>query len=462
MTNNDIIISSQIYEKNKDLIKNNGVIFTPHRITKHIIKNSKIKITNTVTEPSIGKGIFLFTILNTLLENNNINDVVYWLETKFYGFDINDDFIFELKENIKIFFKNIGYDNDINLNNIKCENYLLYNHVKTDYTIGNPPYIKIQNIDKKLLEIYKKKYKSISKGNIDLYFAFVEKSLKISKNILFIIPNVFIKSKSGKILRNLLSSRIDMVFDFGTKKIFNGIGTYTCIISCKENNNGTFKYNKKTITIKNNNWILSSNDISKLKGIINNTSVSIQTSADKYFLVKDFDDEYGYINNHKIELSFCKKIISATTSKKFSDYFYVLYPYDNNNVVIPETIIENNYPLAYKYLLSNKDILIKRNMNGVWYEFGRTQGLIKKQIGQRYILPNIFSRKKGLHYIKIPDNENVLILKGLYIDVNDEKTFLNIISSDEFSNYLENTNPILPGTNNDIWIKVSTTSLKKY
>ena len=49
---------------------------------------------------------------------------------------------------------------------------------KFDAVIGNPPYVRIQNLDKSYLEILKKDLMSVTIGNVDLYYAFLEKSLK--------------------------------------------------------------------------------------------------------------------------------------------------------------------------------------------------------------------------------------------------------------------------------------------
>ena len=64
MTVKDIIIQSCKFDtKNKDLIKKEGVVFTSLNICNEIIEKLEPKITDTICEPSVGKGIFIFALL---------------------------------------------------------------------------------------------------------------------------------------------------------------------------------------------------------------------------------------------------------------------------------------------------------------------------------------------------------------------------------------------------------------
>ena len=76
MTNDKIIESSQIFD-HKDItnIKENGVVFTPKYISDKMIRNLSPNINNSICEPSVGKGIFVFSLLEYFLENNDIEDV---------------------------------------------------------------------------------------------------------------------------------------------------------------------------------------------------------------------------------------------------------------------------------------------------------------------------------------------------------------------------------------------------
>ena len=461
MTNKEILQKSLEFDsKDVDLIKNAGVVFTPASIVGKIIKASNIKITETVCEPSVGKGIFVFGLLESFRKNHTLKEIVNFVENNLFCYDINEDFITEFKDLLNKYFINFGYTG-INLDNIVTTNYL-FTEKTYDHIIGNPPYVKVHNIETELLSQYREKFKSLETGNIDLYYAFIEKGLQDAKNLNFIIPNEFVKNKSGLALRKMLSQRISNITDFKVKKVWKNISTYTCIISCQEYKEKTY-YNDKEIDTTKDNWLSNNEGENKLIDLVNYVGIGIQTSADKLFLVKDFDEEYGYINNQKIELSICKKIINASSSSSFEDHFYVIYPYNKENKSISEDELSKDYPFAYKYLLSVKEELEKRSMDDVWYAYGRRQGLLRGFDDNVLILPLTFSKSKNIHIVEVPDGEECLALKGLIIDVKDKAKFIEIIQSSDFLEYLEDNNRTLPDSNPDnIWLTLKSTNIKKY
>lgn len=470
MTNNEIKIFAQEFDaKDINNIKNNGVVFTPLNIATQIIENIKPKITDKICEPSVGKGVFVFALIDYFLKNHTIYDVAKFINYNLYCFDINSDFIEDLKSKvIRYVCVNNSFDGMLTLDNFKCVDYLETSD-SYDLIIGNPPYVKIHNIDKQKLDNYRIKYDSLSEGNVDLYYGFVEKSLSESKQVSFIIPNTFIKSKSGKILRTKLKDRVVYIQDFKTEKVWKNISTYTCIIRCDETNIKGIEYNGETFNIDElNKEIWTFNDLSgdnKLSDLINYSGIGIQTSADKYYITKKFDNKYAYINDYKIELDFCKKIIKATKSKKFEEFKYVIYPYDKDGAPLDEDFISANYPLAYGYLLSIKDELLKRNLNhDFWYIYGRNQGLIKSKIGTQIILPATFLKSRNVHYIEIPKYDESLVQNGILVDIDNLDSFITIITSDDFLTYLEQNNKTLPDKqgSSDLWLTLTANSLKNY
>jgi hypothetical protein len=66
-------------------------------------------------------------------------------------------------------------------------------------------------MDKDYLGKLKLELKSVSLGNVDLYYAFLEKSLSHSKKVGFIIPNSFIKNKSGSFIREIVKDRLKYI-----------------------------------------------------------------------------------------------------------------------------------------------------------------------------------------------------------------------------------------------------------
>ncbi len=106
-----------------------------------------------------------------------------------------------------------------------------------DCVIGNPPYIRVQELNKWAPEecsFYKWKYKSAAKGNYDIYVVFTERALQLlaSDGLLgFIMPHKFWQAKYGEGLRKLIAEgkHLSAVVDFGDQQVFKGATTYTAI-----------------------------------------------------------------------------------------------------------------------------------------------------------------------------------------------------------------------------------------
>lgn len=108
--------------------------------------------------------------------------------------------------------------------------------------IGNPPYIRTQNMVKYSpdeVQYYKSPfspYTTAKSDNFDKYALFIEKSLSLLKpsgSLGYIVPNKFFKTKAGTSLRQLITSHgyLSEVIDFGVQQVFAGqTTTYTCIL----------------------------------------------------------------------------------------------------------------------------------------------------------------------------------------------------------------------------------------
>ena len=469
-----IKLSSSFDQKDNNLIKNNGVIFTNKDICDKIIELVNPTINDIICEPSVGKGIFIFSLLEFFKRKYNISEIAHFVSNNLYCYDINNNFISEFKSLIKEYFGNI----EIKLDNIICGDFLLYNR-NYDIIIGNPPYVRIQNISKNYLNLLKSELKSVTLGNVDLYYAFLEKSLIHSKKIGFIIPNSFIKNKSGSFIRNIIKDRLTYIYDYKYKKVWNNISTYTSIVMCEQSYSKDMIYETSELKIIKDKsllidtgWIFEDSYIgsNKLINLVNSYSISLATIKDDAFKVDFFDDDYCYKNGFKIEKGICKKYIKATTSKKFEDYNYIIYPYING-IIIDEEKLKINYPNCYNYLLSRKNELISREGGNIskydtWYAYGRKQGLLKNKIGRCLIIPLVFLKSRGIHYIEIPKDEECLVMSGIIIDLKEDMIdkFIQSISSFNFNKYCELNNKILPDKKDseDMWLSVSTTTIKNY
>lgn len=114
-----------------------------------------------------------------------------------------------------------------------------------DVVIGNPPYVKLQNlrqVDAEVAEWLVKavkpdgtpRYASTQTGNFDLYLPFIERGIELlapTGRMGFIAPNVWLKNEYGLGLRRWIHGKrsLDRWIDFRDYQVFEEAMTYTAL-----------------------------------------------------------------------------------------------------------------------------------------------------------------------------------------------------------------------------------------
>lgn len=158
-----------------------------------------------ITEPSCGEGEFIIEIIHRLAASSAK-----------YGFDLNEAFhksvsasdidgrkVLVCIERIKTEFPEITNPGL----RIFVEDYLLMNHKPVDIVIGNPPYIRYEQIPEDKLHIYKQRFSTFY-YRADMYVLFFEKSLRQLNpggKHCFICANRWMKNTYGKMLRKMVA-----------------------------------------------------------------------------------------------------------------------------------------------------------------------------------------------------------------------------------------------------------------
>lgn len=334
-----------------------------------------------------------------------------------------------------------------------------------DVIIGNPPYIRTQNMVKyspKEIEFYKSgdcEYLSSKTSNFDKYALFIERGIKLLKHngtLGYIIPNKFLTTKNGEKIRFIISTNkyLSEITDFGVNQIFKGRLTYTCILILNKQETNQFNVqcvNSLTDWIyKNNAEILNydSNAISEqpwsfvngdLQKVFSDTIsrnphkmsdfadifVGIQSSADKIYFIEPISEDDDYVefndkngNHRRIEKGILRPFIWDVPIKPFttiSPNAYAIFPYKEfigkSATAFSEEEMIQLFPLCWKYLNDYKEELMNRKMSGgdknIWYRYGRSQSLTKFN-GNPKLIWTTLSKEARYAY----DTENILYSGG--------------------------------------------------
>ncbi|MGP1467255.1 MAG: HsdM family class I SAM-dependent methyltransferase [Porphyromonadaceae bacterium] len=420
--------------------KTNGAFFTPQYIVDYIISNISPQENAKVVDPSCGSGAFLLGIIRYFIKkfHKSIRSII---KENLYGADILEYNTRRAKLLIilyAIMSGDIINEEDIHIfttDSLRCS----WAH-KFDAVVGNPPYVKFQDLDDMTRILLFESYQTTKMGTYNLYFAFFEMGLKLlTKNgrLGYITPNNYFTSLSGEPLRHFFQDNrsIYQIIDFNSTKVFE-VQTYTAISFLNKKNNKHIKYDRIErgeaptdflcdITLTPNNytdlsakkWRLLCGDerknIQKIEncgqtlGSLMNICVGIATLKDEVFFIDPIkeDKEYYYIKkkhgNFKIEKLITKPLVKISDMKTTSDVKEnkrrIIFPYrkiKGKPTVIDENEFKDIYPYCYKYLLSVKNILQGRgkgkHIYTPFYMYGRSQGL--NRIGSRIYTPS-FSLK---------------------------------------------------------------------
>lgn len=107
-------------------------------------------------------------------------------------------------------------------------------YVTFDCVLGNPPYVRIQNLDDALVAYLQRNYVTAA-GKFDLYIPFLERGvglLRENGRLGMIVPNKFLTADYGAALRGFLAEKrlLRHVVDFHSEHVFPGANAYCCLV----------------------------------------------------------------------------------------------------------------------------------------------------------------------------------------------------------------------------------------
>ena len=489
-------------ESSKVHRKEQGIYYTPSYIVDYIVKNTVGEYIKThspeeiknmrILDPACGSGSFLIRAYKELENywkaNSDFSQLtldseefyskkVEILKNNIFGVDLDPKAVEIAQLNLLLQISERKQRLPILQNNIKVGNSLIDDPAVSDkafkweeefpeimknggfdVVIGNPPYVRIQNLENKDSEFFNHKFESATK-NYDIYALFVEESLRLLKqNALlgFILPSKFINADYGTGLRNVISKSktLHKFVDFKDIQIFGGATNYTCLLFLKNAESEEFCYlyprSKDSFTIQevsnkeifqeyklpapklNQSWILSDNKANNVmekikdKGqALGNISINIfqglTTSADRIYFVKVVSEtsEIAKITNLAdnrefiIEKAILKKLLKGKDIRKWSvDWkgYYVVYPYlvkNGKTSLIPLSEIRESFPLAYEYFKHYELYLKSRENNRLEDDDNWHQYIYRKNLEK-------FEHQKIITQVLASSNTFALDNEGIY------------------------------------------------
>ena len=430
--------------------KVNGAFFTPTYVVDFIINEVQPREKDKCLDPSCGCGAFLIGLVEYYKEkyNKKIKDTVI---ENIYGSDILD---YNVKR-AKIILSLYGLLN----NEILTEtDFNIYNQdslkakweTQFEIIVGNPPYVKYQDLSDENRTYLIKNWKSISNGTFNLYFAFFELGYKLltsNGKLGYITPNNYFTSLAGLSLRQYFSQKkcLTRIVDFRHKKVFDA-QTYTAISFINKQENEIILYDKIQDEQTCNNFLINANgspnyienlnvkkwrllktkeqeNIKKIEIIgtpINqlfNIAVGIATLKDEVFFVDGSTETNGYLTKKtengifQIEKEITKPVYKISKFKNQNEVnnnsLRIITPYkisDKSATPITESEFKTKYPKCYKYLVSEKEKLESRDKGKTifkpFYVWGRTQGI--SRTGQKILTPTF---SKHPRFLFVPEKE---------------------------------------------------------
>ncbi len=104
-----------------------------------------------------------------------------------------------------------------------------------DFVVGNPPYVRTENITPDYKKRLAQDFKDIYEGRFDLYIFFIGLGLKMlgeSGRLGYITPGKFLVTENGGMLRQYIlhNTSIQEIVDISQSQVFKDVGNYPVIV----------------------------------------------------------------------------------------------------------------------------------------------------------------------------------------------------------------------------------------
>ena len=424
----------------------------------------------TICDPACGSGAFLNQALDFLIKEHQYIDELKAkvlgggfqfpdientiLENNIYGVDLNEESVEIAK--LSLWLRTAQPRRKLNdlSSNIKCGNSLIdskaiagdksftweiafprvFENGGFDVIIGNPPYVRVQNLKYQEIDYYKSKYE-VAHKRVDISLIFFELGLKIIKKrglLSFITSIQFVNAEYGRKIREvLLRNKIVEFIDFNGLGVFEGATTYPGILILQKDQPRDFKYIKikkigpeslseldtpnpsmseiNLISIKSLSddvWVFESKDYQEVLKKLEKDSIKLKSFANPCTGLTSGKDKIFILSKEQVEQLELERelLLPVVRGGNISRFFitddtdYVIYPYrltEGETKLISEQELKLDYPKIYSYFERNRTELGKRKDSrkllsdtSDWYKLIR-KGKLDLFQSQKILTPGI-------------------------------------------------------------------------
>lgn len=460
--------------KKKDL----GQVFTPEWVVELMLDeigySGATVLNSQVLEPSCGEGVFLVAAAKRIIvtaREAGLSDeeTALRLATNLHGVEYDDEVLQITRKNLDTLATSHGLTN-VQWHLTHSDALVVEGYGTYDFVIGNPPYIRVHNMDE-TLRAHVKQF-AMSTGTTDLYIIFFELGLKWLNPqgvLAYIAPNSWLKNASQKSFRQEIidGKKLHSIINYGAVPVFGKeASTYTAItildnasdrteVRYVENGikepwtsftsyNDFDEYAGEPLSFVSPDDQLFMQERKRYKrflGDLSNIQNGVATLRDKAFLGAPVDAEQA------ITLP----VVKASTYKGEELTKRILFPYITDGDKV-RGLSENElsqHEKAHKYLLTHKEDLETRDSDksALWFHYGRSQGI-----------GNMLKEKLVFSHVVHPDQTHIrafilpmetVVYSGLFVTAIADGLSLEqikeVIESEDFCRYVKLTGKDMSG-----------------
>lgn len=366
-----------------------GDVFTSPEIVRYMLdivgytaSRNLSKIT--VLEPSCGEGAFVVEIAKRLKASASRYrfDFNEAFDQCVFAYDIDDAKVKKCKKKLLM----LGIDSASK--NVRVADFLFRDVPKVDLVVGNPPYVRYENIPEYERTLFKDVFVTFH-YRADLYVPFFEKTLKTLKpngRHCFICANRWQKNEYGKKLRRLIAQnyRLESILNLEYANVFqekvlaypaitlisnsqcSSTSTYAEVESLEDLARAKFETRPSP---QNEDWscmfnsVVADENLYTIEELGFKIGIGVATGADHIFVSKELPK---FVEKELLLPALNAK--NLTGNKLQWNGEYLLNPYTASG----ELIKLSDYPLVEKYLnfykekLSNRHVAKKNSTK--WYK----------------------------------------------------------------------------------------------